>query len=73
MPGTAGQMVSLIKDSSLLSVIGVEELTQMVRAANAQAYAALEGFIPLAVLYILLTIPLSWWTRRIEERYKFET
>ncbi|WP_082408353.1 amino acid ABC transporter permease [Verrucomicrobium spinosum] len=73
LPGTAGQMVSLIKDSSLLSVIGVEELTQMVRAANAQAYTALEGFIPLAVLYILLTIPLSWWTRRIEERYKFET
>ncbi|MEZ0387634.1 MAG: amino acid ABC transporter permease, partial [Verrucomicrobium sp.] len=38
LPGTAGQMVSLIKDSSLLTIIGVEELTQMVRAANAQAY-----------------------------------
>jgi polar amino acid transport system permease protein len=73
LPGTAGQMVSLIKDSSLLSVIGVEELTQMVRAANAQAYTALEGYIPLAVLYLLLTIPLSWWTRQIEERFKFET
>lgn len=73
LPGTAGQMVSLIKDSSLLSVIGVEELTQMVRSANAQAYTALEGFIPLAILYILLTIPLSWWTRRIEERFRFET
>lgn len=73
LPGTAGQMVSLIKDSSLLMIIGVEELTQMVRAANAQAYTALEGYIPLALLYLLLTLPLSWWTRSLEERYRYET
>lgn len=73
LPGTAGQMVSLVKDSSLLSVIGVEEVTQMVRAANAQAYTALEGYLPLAVLYLALTLPLSWWARRLEKRFKFET
>lgn len=73
LPGTAGQMVSLVKDSSLLSVIGVEEVTQMVRAANAQAYTALEGYVPLAILYLALTLPLSWWARRLEARFKFET
>ena len=73
LPGTAGQMVSLVKDSSLLSVIGVEELTQMVKAANSQAYTALEGYLPLAVLYLALTLPLSWWARRLEARFKFET
>jgi polar amino acid transport system permease protein len=73
LPGTAGQMVSLVKDSSLLSVIGVEELTQMIRAANAQAYTALEGYVPLAVLYLALTLPLSWWARRLETKFKYET
>jgi polar amino acid transport system permease protein len=73
LPGTAGQMVSLVKDSSLLSVIGVQEVTQMVRAANAQGYTALEGYLPLAVLYLALTLPLSAWSRRLEARYKFET
>jgi polar amino acid transport system permease protein len=73
LPGTAGQMVSLIKDSSLLSVIGVQELTQMVRGANAQAYTALEGYVPLALLYLALTLPLSWWTRQMEERFRYET
>ena len=73
LPGTAGQMVSLVKDSSLLSVIGVAEVTQMVRAANAQAYTALEGYAPLAVLYLALTLPLTWWARRLEARFKFET
>jgi len=73
LPGTAGQMVSLVKDSSLLSVIGVQEVTQMVRAANAQAYTALEGYLPLAILYLVLTLPLSWWARRLEARFKYET
>jgi polar amino acid transport system permease protein len=73
MPGTAGQMVSLVKDSSLLSIIGVSEVTQTVRAANAQSYTALEGYLPLAVLYLALTLPLSAWARNLEARYKFET
>ncbi len=73
LPGTAGQLVSLVKDSSLLSVIAVQELTQAVRSANAQAYTALEGYVPLALLYLVLTLPISWWARRLEERYKYET
>jgi len=73
LPGTAGQMVSLVKDSSLLSVIGVQEMTQMVRAANAQSYTALEGYVPLALLYLALTLPLSWWARRLETKFKYET
>lgn len=73
LPGTAGQMVSLVKDSSLLMVIGVGELTQMVKAANAQAYTALEGYVPLALLYLAITLPLSWWSRRLEQRFKYES
>lgn len=73
LPGTAGQMVSLIKDSSLLTVIGVEELTQSVRAANAGAFTALEGYIPLAIMYLLLTLPLSAWSRHLEAKFKFDT
>lgn len=73
LPGTAGQLVSLVKDSSLLSVIAVQELTQAVRSANAQAYTALEGYVPLALLYLVLTLPISWWARRLEERFKYDT
>ncbi|MEZ0276174.1 MAG: amino acid ABC transporter permease [Roseimicrobium sp.] len=73
LPGTAGQLVSLVKDSSLLSVIAVQELTQAVRSANSQAYTALEGYVPLALLYLVLTLPISWWARRLEERYRYET
>lgn len=73
LPGTTGQLVSLIKDSSLLSVIGIEELTQKVKVINASSYTALEGYLPLAVAYLAVTLPLAWWARRLERKFAYET
>ena len=73
LPGTAGQMVSLVKDSSLLSVIGIEELVQKVKILNSASYTALEGFLPLAVSYLIVTLPLSRWAQSLERRFHYET
>ncbi|HMO64136.1 MAG TPA: amino acid ABC transporter permease [Verrucomicrobiota bacterium] len=73
LPPLAGQWVSLIKDSSLLSVIGLQEFTLAARDVNAQTYSTLEAYLPLAAGYLLLTLPLSLWARRLERRTGFET
>ena len=73
LPGTTGQLVSLIKDSSLLSVIGIEELVQKVKIMNAATYKPLEGFLPLALAYLIVTLPLSYLARRLERRFAYET
>jgi polar amino acid transport system permease protein len=73
LPGTTGQLVSLVKDSSLLSVIGIEELVQKVRIMNAAAYTALEGYIPLALAYLAVTLPLSRLAGALERRFHHET
>jgi len=73
LPGTTGQLVSLIKDSSLLSVIGIEELVQKVKIMNAATYKPLEGFLPLALAYLIVTLPLSHLARRLERRFAYET
>mgnify|MGYP001197207406 CR=1 FL=1 len=73
LPGTTGQLVSLIKDSSLLSVIGIEELVQKVKIMNAATYKPLEGFLPLALAYLVVTLPLSHLARRLEGRFAYET
>lgn len=72
IPPVTGQFVSLIKDSSLLSVISVRELTKAAEIVNATTYKTYEAYLPLAVLYLLLTYPLSYLTRRLEERMKRE-
>jgi polar amino acid transport system permease protein len=73
LPGTTGQLVSLIKDSSLLSVIGIDELVQKVKVMNSASYTALEGYVPLALAYLAVTLPLSWWARSLERRFAYET
>ncbi len=73
LPGTTGQLVSLIKDSSLLSVIGIEELVKKVNIMSSANYTALEGYLPLALAYLVMTLPLSHLARRLEGRFAYET
>jgi polar amino acid transport system permease protein len=73
LPGTTGELVSLIKNSSLLSVVGIAEVTQITRMINSRSYTALEGFIPLALAYLAVTLPLTWIARRLEARFAYET
>ena len=68
-----GQFVSLIKDSSLLSVISVRELTKGAEIVNAATYKTFEAYLPLAVFYLLLTYPLSILTYRLEKRILYRS
>jgi polar amino acid transport system permease protein len=67
-PPLAGEGVSLVKESSLLSAIGVAELTYEAKGLQSAHYATFEAFLPLAALYLAVTLPLSWLSRRLERR-----
>ena len=69
----AGQFVSLIKDSSLLSIIAINEFTQNAKQVNSYTFSTLESYIPLAIGYLILTLPISLWSRWLEKRMKYET
>lgn len=71
-PGIAGQLVSLVKDSSLLSIIAVSEVTKVVQEIDSLNYATIETFIQLAGLYLLITLPLSALSKRLERQFAYE-
>ncbi len=73
LPPLAGQFVSLIKDSSLLSIISISEFTWNAQAINSRTFSTLESYIPLALGYLALTLPLSIWTRNLERRHAYDT
>lgn len=73
LPALAGQFASIIKDSSLLSIISVIELTQTFREISSTTFALFECYIFLGLLYLCLTMPLSLLTQRLEKRYRYET
>jgi polar amino acid transport system permease protein len=68
LPPMTGEFVSLVKDSSLLSAIGVLELTKRAREAQADTHRTFEVLIPLALLYLAITFPLSRLARRLEAK-----
>ena len=73
LPAVAGLFIMLVKDSSLLSVIGAEEFTKRTEIARAATFTGLEAFIPLAVGYLLITIPLALVSRYLERRLTYES
>ena len=70
LPGVAGQSASLVKDSSLLSVIGVAEFAKQTDLAVSATSSPLEGYIPMAIGYLALTLPLSYIARRWEKKWR---
>ncbi|MCD6449319.1 MAG: amino acid ABC transporter permease [Thermotogaceae bacterium] len=68
LPPLIGQMISLVKDSSLASVIALGELTMMGRQVGTSSFATFESYIIVAFIYIMLTSVLSILGRYLERR-----
>lgn len=73
LPALAGMFVNLIKDSSLLSVISIEDFTWNAQQVASLTYSNFESYIPLAFGYLVLTVPITVWTKWLERRLHFET
>ncbi|MDH3193719.1 MAG: amino acid ABC transporter permease, partial [Acidimicrobiia bacterium] len=62
-------LISLMKDTSLASVLAVREITQMARLYTGSTFRFREGFFVLVVIYVTLTLSLSlllrWYEKRI--------
>lgn len=72
-PPLAGQFASIIKDSSLLSIIGINELTNSAQQINSATYSTLETYLPLGLAYLILTLPISLWSKQLENKFRYET
>lgn len=73
LPALTGQFASIIKDSSLLSVIAVIELTQTMREISATNYNFFGCFLLLGALYLCLTLPIMFVSRIFERRLSYES
>jgi len=68
IPPLAGQFISLIKDSSLLGIIAIRELTKATREIVTTSLQPFELFFVCALLYLILTFSFSMVLQYIERR-----
>ena len=68
LPPLAGQFISLVKDTSLVSVIAITELTKSGLEAITTSFSTFEIWFCVAGLYLLINLPLSHLASRLERR-----
>jgi polar amino acid transport system permease protein len=69
LPPMAGQFISLIKDSAIVSVISIQELTYQGTQLMASTYLTIEVWLTIAAMYFFLTFPCSMAVARLEVRF----
>ncbi|WP_099469227.1 amino acid ABC transporter permease [Konateibacter massiliensis] len=70
VPVFGNYLVMLIKDTSLLAMISVQELLLRTKTFASQTFLTVEAYTLLALIYLLLSIPLSQLSKIIEKRMK---
>ncbi len=68
LPALGNQFVYVLKMSSLISVIGLQELTRRANELNVSEYRPLETYTLLVAEYLLLILFVSYLVRRMERR-----
>ncbi|WP_116655179.1 amino acid ABC transporter permease [Pelagibacterium sediminicola] len=66
MPGMATYAIVLLKESSLASTIGVQEIAFHASLVSKQTYLALETYLIAGLFYILMSIAIAWIARAAE-------
>lgn len=70
VPPLANDLVALLKDSALVSVVAVPEILQMARLYVSRTFRAFEGYNSAAFLYLVLTLLFIIIVRLIERRWR---
>lgn len=68
LPALGNDFVSMLKDSSLVSVLAVRDITQVARLYAGRSFRFEEAYTVLAILYLMMTILLSFGVRLLERR-----
>ena len=72
LPPLGNDFIAMLKDSSLATVLAVNELTQLTRLRRSSTFRVMEAFNVAAFLYLAMTLLLSGAVRLLESKMKIE-
>ena len=70
LPALGNEFITLFKDTSLVTVIGLRDLTKAAIQIQAKTYQALMPFMGIAVMYLLVVMFLTWLLGILERRLR---
>jgi polar amino acid transport system permease protein len=72
LPPLGNDMVAMVKDSSLATVLGVGEVTQIAKTSSGRSFRYLETYFVVAFIYLIMTVIGSLIVRFIERRTRLD-
>jgi polar amino acid transport system permease protein len=72
IPPLGNEFIAMLKDSSLVSVIGFEELTRRGQLIIARTYGSFEIWLTVAFIYLVMTLTIARLVDYLERRYKID-
>ena len=69
IPSLGNEFITLIKETSILSYVGTVEILRKATLWNASSFNTFEAYIGAAIVYLMLTIPLSMWVKKLEKKF----
>ena len=72
LPPLGNDFVAMIKDSSLVAILGIRDLTQLAKVSSGASFRYLETYTTVAIIYLSMTIVGSVIVRFVERRVSFE-
>ena len=73
LPPLTGEIISLIKNTSLVSLVALNDLALQARIIAADTFLTFEVWFATALIYLAITVPLSFAVNALEKRYKVLT
>ena len=70
LPALGNEFIVLLKDTSLISVIGGKELVYAARGVVSRTYEAMFPYLGAALIYLILVMLFSWLLKRFERRLR---
>ena len=70
LPALGNDFVSMVKDSALVSVLGVSDITQMAKVYASGSFTFFETYNVVALVYLVMTLALSLALRGLERRLR---
>jgi polar amino acid transport system permease protein len=72
LPALGNEFIAMLKDSALVSVLGVQDITQLGKVYSASTFKFFETYSIVALLYLLMTLGLAMLVRWLEQRLHSE-
>jgi polar amino acid transport system permease protein len=72
LPALVNEVINLLKETALISTLGVEDIMRRAQLVAAETYSYFEPLMMAAVCYYILVLVLSSWVKVLEKRLSYD-